>query len=180
MFKIFSKGTPDPVLDRSFGCAQARTLRKNFEAGKFTAVEKQLQSSNDLDQRGFYFDVLAEQLDRPAQFDQWIENRPQSATARLASGVHALDWAWQARGYVQSEDVSDHEWEQFHTRLAFAQAELEAALALDAKDPLPFAYLLRCGLGTSWSLDQATDTYRKATALESEAWCPAIHYFTFL
>jgi hypothetical protein len=116
MFKIFSKSAPDPVLDRTFGCSEARSLRKNFQAGKFAVVEKQLQRNADTDQRSFYFDVLAELQDRPPQFDQWIENHPQSAQARLASGAHALDWAWQARGYVRSEDVSDSEWEQFHAR----------------------------------------------------------------
>ncbi|MGI9430137.1 MAG: hypothetical protein ACR2NM_15865 [Bythopirellula sp.] len=180
MFKIFSKAAPDPVLDRTFGCAQARSLRKNFEAEKYAALEKQLQSDDDTDQRSFYFDVLAELQDRPPQFDQWIENRPHSADARLASGAQALDWAWQARGYVRSEDVSEHDWEQFNARLAFARAELEAALALDANDPLAFGYLIRYGLGASWSLDQATDAYRQATALEPQAWRPAFNYFTFL
>ncbi len=181
MLKLFAKRPPTPVLDRTFGCEKARSLRTQFRSGKYRSVLRQLQRHPDVDQRSFYIDVLSEAEDRPPRFDEWIEEYPKAAEVRLVSGAQALEWAWQARGYGLGDEVTDEQWEAFHARLAFARRELEEALACDPSDPTAYGYLLRCARGESWQLADATELYRKATqGGEPLPWLASFQYCTFL
>ena len=81
---------------------------------------RHMQRHQDVDQRCFLTDVLADVDDRPLEFDSWVEAHPECANARLVSEAHTLHWAWQAQSYGMSEDVTDAHWHAFYKRLALA------------------------------------------------------------
>ena len=179
MLNLFSRRPAAPVLDRSYGCPRARKLRQQFEKGQFDSVEATLKKTWD-DERSFLVDVIADAEDRPSRFDDWIERKTESSLARLTSGAHALEWAWQARTYGHAHDVPEERWKTFADRLAFARRELNRAIELAPDDTAPYAYLIRCGLGEQWPLKQVSIVYQSCNQLDPANFLAAFNYLTFL
>lgn len=163
MLNLFSRKPPLPVIDRSYGCPEAKTVNRNFAAGKFRLVSRELAGQKDADQICFFIDLLVDVEDRPPRFEQWIDAEPRCPFARLASGAHALEWAWQARGFTHAEEVTDSQWDESHSRLGFARTELEKAIELGADISASLGYLLRYALGMNWSPLDANSLYLEAT-----------------
>lgn len=179
MLKFLSQTSQTPVIDRTYGCDDARTLRQQFEKGKFAATELALRSVTG-DKRCFLVNVLADSEDRPPRYDQWVDLHPDSDIARLTSGAQALEWAWQARTYSDGTDIGEEQWAMFYERLAFARNELEATIELAPSDPTAYGYLIRCAIGEEWDLDDVTSVYAKANELQTSPWLASFNYLTYL
>lgn len=167
-------------LDRTFGCSKLQGVRHRLHQGKFRAVGKALSKCGGIDERTFLIDALAEAEDQPACFEDWVGFDPTSSSALTVRGAHALEWAWHARTFSRSEDVSEQQWEQFADRLSLARASLEHALAIDPGESAAYAYLLRCALGQAWELEETTALYNQARDFEPAPWLATYNYFVFL
>ncbi len=179
MLGLFRR-TPTFQLDRTFGCTKLSGVRRRLQQGKLGPVAKALHACQSVDEQTFLTDALAEAEGRPDCYDALVRTHSTSASTLVLSGAHALDWAWQARTFGRSEDVTDEQWDQFRERLSLARASLEHALAISPEESAAYAYLLRCALGQEWRLEEASATYQDACRDGQTPWLATYNYFVFL
>ncbi|MCL2778068.1 MAG: hypothetical protein FWD73_08690 [Polyangiaceae bacterium] len=117
----------------------------------------------DLENIGGAFDVL----DRGV-VDVWARNYPNDAGVRLVSGVHAIHWAWKARGTGAGSTVTKDGARLMRERLRVAQSELLQAIAMDPADPTPHAHLITCAKGLQLSKEEAFSQFSYAMAKDPE------------
>jgi hypothetical protein len=88
----------------------------------------------------------------------WIEEclaaEPSRAEPWLLRGLTRIGWAWQARGSGLASDVAEDAWPVFFERLRLAEGDLQEAIARDASDALPWAYLSITGRGLDVGVDE--------------------------
>lgn len=115
----------------------------------------------------FYYDDPAKLL---AVLDDWVTQKPQSHFARLIRGKFLKEYAWYFRGGGYSDEVTGNGWTQFETYLRRAKDDLEAAYAMDPKDPESPAALIGVAAGLGLGEEAAQAYYDQAIAA-----CPS-HY----
>lgn len=106
--------------------------------------------------------VLTEVKGRPPEFDLWGQQRPESVMAYIFSGMHLINWAWEARGGGTADTVSEDDVDKFYERLLLAKATLESAIELDNSYPDSYVGLITIAMGTGYDRDQVWDYFAKA------------------
>ncbi len=151
----------EPVLDPTLGDAYANRIRDELAAGEFAGAEALFASVEDPQDRTWYADVLSNWTNCPDWIDGWFQSQP-SAVSHLIRGVHALHWAWQARGFGYGETVRDEGWKLFFKRLERAEANLQMAARLAPEDPTPWAFLIRAARGAQLGTDETRRRFDEA------------------
>lgn len=88
----------------------------------------------------------------------------------MMRGLSRIGWAWEARGSGPAEDVPEDAWPEFFARLKLAEEDLQEAMRRDAKDALPWAYLLITGRALEVGVEELRRRYEEGRARAPESW----------
>ena len=103
-----------------------------------------------------------------AHLEHWIQQRPESITARVALAASLRRWAWVARGNGQAETVTDEGWKMFEARIQRSREVLEGAAKLPVMCPQWYSEMMTVGLAQSWDAKQMRDLFERAVKFEPE------------
>jgi hypothetical protein len=99
---------------------------------------------------------------------EWVSERPNSITARVALAKSYTGYAWAARGNGWSSSVSESGWRLFGEQLQKAKDTLDEAAKLPAKCPEWYASMQQIALGQEWPVPAAQKLFAQATAFEPD------------
>ncbi|MGO8794176.1 MAG: hypothetical protein ACLQLC_05085 [Candidatus Sulfotelmatobacter sp.] len=102
------------------------------------------------------------------QLQDWNDERPNSATARIALAESYIEYAWNARGNGYAESVTDSGWKIFDKRMEKARKILEANRTLAAKCPEWYLNMERIAQAQSWKPEAEDQLAEKAIAFAPE------------
>ncbi len=162
---FLSKGSSElpAALDMAQGDPDATRLRGDLTRGNWKGAHEFLKSLTNPDDLDFYIESLARWPGRPGWIPRWQKGEPDSAITAMISGVHNIEWAWEARGGGSAESVSDEGFQGFVSRMSEGEIDLLKASYLDPKCPVPWAHLV----ATAFPLgaDDAETAKRFASAI---------------
>ena len=94
-------------------------------------------------------DELSEQDYRQnlLELKTWMNQKPNSSTARIAMAECLLDYAWFARGHGYSNSVTENGWKLFASRLEQSKFTLDQDSKIKAKSPRAYLEYARIALG---------------------------------
>ena len=149
------------TLDPTAGDRRLKTLRGELRTGQWLEVKRHLDSLSDPDERTRLIEVLAE---GPGELPLagWVAAEPESSLPLLLRARNRIYWAWEARGSGTADTVSASGANAFLDRLELAEDDLEAAAALDPKDPTPHAFGLITARGLGIPLAEARARFARA------------------
>ena len=99
--------------------------------------------------------------------DSWLEERPDSVTARVLELQVSLDRAWAARGGGFAKTVTDERWKQFEEKLRVAGEQLQVALqGPAAEDPHLYVVAISWVLGTGAPKAEMEKLFNAGLALQ--------------
>jgi hypothetical protein len=145
----------DPVLDR---------LGRDLMMGYWQTASDFLAPVEDANERMTVVQLVAAWAGRPRFLDAWVAAAPLNAQAWLVRGVHAVQWAWQARGGAHAGQATDRADPPFVERLQHAEKDLLQAAQLDPHDPTPHAELITVGMGLGQPAGQIEQHFQHAIA----------------
>ncbi len=153
-----------PLLGDEVGQRVAKTLKQPAGVDELIALLD--ECGTDFDARDFYVHELAP-LASLERLNQLNETAP-TATTLLARGVHFIDAAWRARGRGNADSVSKTQWQKFQELLDQARNDLEASAEAAPDDPTPLGQLMIALRGLDAPLEQSTETFEKAVAIQPD------------
>lgn len=155
---LLKKRVPAALIDVTWGDPVASAIRAALAAGDFAGAERQLAKAADAQTLDHWIQACSDWEGRPAWLDAWVQQKPESALARLVRGAHGTHWAWQARSSRSADQVEAAAFAEFFKRLQLAEADLDEAQRLDPTSALPAAMMIRVLTG-----QQANDDHKRAT-----------------
>jgi len=141
--------------------AAVRQVFVQLQAERWDKVETQLLALTD-GARHHLIRGLAGVARRPAEFDQWLEERPRSVLARVVSGQQRLAAGWANRGTGLEETVTKGRERKFKAHLAKAQADFQRAMLLNKKLSDPHVGMITVIMGSAGSRSELWDAFAKA------------------
>jgi hypothetical protein len=96
----------------------------------------------------------------------WIEQRPDSITARVALAASLHRWAWVARGNGMADTVTDEGWRLFNQRIEASLTVLKDAAKLKEKCPGWYSEMMIVGLAQGWNGKRMRETFEQAIEFE--------------
>lgn len=137
-----------PFVDPLEGNAQAHAWHQRLVAGKWHEFGAFLQAQGDVAERDYYLSILAHALHGwPTWVDQWVDDHPQDAGARLFRAWRYVAYAWEARGGGTASTVDGNAWSLFFSRLEAADADLSVAADLAPDDAGPWVLMVTTARG---------------------------------
>ena len=109
--------------------------------------------------------------DHIAHLEHWVQQRPDSITARVALATSLHRWAWVARGHSYADKVTPEGWKLFNERMKEAQSTLEAAAGMSGMCPQWFSEMMAVGLAQSWDAARMKEVFDRGIQFE-----PGYHY----
>ena len=168
-----SAATPPPAppitYDRFMGIPHLRWMAEELDAGRWEATHDSLSQLTNPDDRAFAVRIITNQGGFP--LDDWRRARRDSALAWYAIGEYKLNSAWLVRGPGHPAQVPPARWQRFRTLLGEGESALQHAATLDPADPLPWAAMIRSGLG----LDLGTPVLRERYLAAEQARPGSVH-----
>jgi hypothetical protein len=149
--------------DVACGDRDAQRLRRHLDARRWEPVHDFLEGITDPDDRDFYTAAVVAQPGRPEWLERWLAAKPNSGITWLVRGMHAVQWAWEARGSGWSDTVTAQGWKDFRERLAMAEQELHRAAELAPADPTPWVALMWSAIGSQLGIDVIHQRFEQAT-----------------
>jgi hypothetical protein len=159
LFRKNNEPTPPPppagpAIDKCQGDQAARFLRAALERRDWPTARDFLSSITDRDDHAFYLSICAGVPGVQDWIQQWVEAEPQSTLPRLVQGVHAVYWAWEARGADYADRTPQAQLELFFNRVVFADNCLHEVAERDPHDTTARAFLLNSGMGRQVDLNE--------------------------
>lgn len=149
--RLFGKSVESPaaaIIVPVQGSAQAIAWHKRLAKGQWRGLSAFLRAQDDPEWRDFYLSMLSGEMQGwPKWLDQWIEESPDDAVARLFRGWRYKDYAWEARGSGYANTVDRQAWELFFSRLEAADAESGIAAELAPDDAGPWVPMITTAYG---------------------------------
>jgi hypothetical protein len=99
---------------------------------------------------------------------KWVDDRPKSATARIALANAYIAYAWAARGSGYVDSVDQRGWNFMHQRLELATKTLLEAATLPEKCPEWYTVVQDIALGEGWSNSDTRNVFDAASAFEPD------------
>lgn len=132
--------------DNSF----TKELRRRLDEADFGAAQEALRGHKDANELAFVAEACGDwSADMPTFLAKWEEADPDSPAFHLVRGIHAVKWAWTARG----AGWQPKDYPEFQRRLEFAEAHLMHAATRAPRDPTAWANLIVVARGRSRPLD---------------------------
>lgn len=89
-----------------------------------------------------------------AHLEHWMNQRPNSITARVALATALIRWAWVARGHGYGNTVTPEGWRLFRERISEAQVVLEGSEKMPVMCPQWYSEMLAVGTAQAWDADR--------------------------
>jgi hypothetical protein len=135
--------------------------------------------------------LFYEALDAPHQTDQdtrdhlahlehWVQQRPDSITARVALATSLRRWAWVARGHSHADKVTPEGWKLFDERMKQSQSTLEAAASMGGMCPQWHSEMMAVGLAQSWDADRMKEAFERGIQFEPGYYYLYLQYANYL
>lgn len=159
-----------PLRTGPYRLPEATRWTTALERGLFELVEDEILEMDDLPHLNYILSIVCQHLPRLPALDAWVADGPTHA-ALLVRGAHGIRWAWQARGAGDAESVTEEANIVWTERLARAEADLHAAIALEPDNPAPWAELVISARATE--VPQAERYVRYANATTGDRFMPA-------
>ena len=119
--------------------------------------------------------------DHLAHLEQWIKERPQSMTARVALATSLHRWAWVARGNGMANTVTPEGWKLFDERIAKAYAVLDEAARLNLPMcPQWYSEMMVVGLAQGWNENQMKVVFDQGIAAYPDYFYLYLQYANYL
>lgn len=103
-----------------------------------------------------------------ARLQRWMDQRPQSITARVALAISYVNYGWKARGGSAADQVTDEGWRLFAERSGKAGKILADAFNLPARDPEWYLAMQSVLEAQGASKAMQTAMFEKAIAFEPD------------
>lgn len=107
-------------------------------------------------------------VDHLEHLRKWMQQRPESITARVALATSLTRWAWVARGNGLADTVTDEGWRLFGERANEALTVLQGSRDMRAKCPQWYSEMMIVGLALGWNGSQMRDIYDRAVQFEPD------------
>jgi hypothetical protein len=104
---------------------------------------------------------------------EWMKQRPDSITARVASAEAYVNYGWHARGKGPAGMVTDDNWQLFYARVASAHHLLDGAVRLKEKCPYWYEAMQHVALAQGWPKSKARQLFEQAITFEPSYY----HYY---
>lgn len=92
---------------------------------------------------------------------QWVREKPNSATAKIALASGYVAFAWRARGNDYANKISEEKWKLFRERLANARDVLTSAYG-EQVCPKWYAVMQQVALGQGWDKKENESLFTEA------------------
>jgi len=159
---------PEPIRDAFHGEEAFRREIAQLREGNWQPAATRLKQTRAADDRAY---VAGMMMGAAGPWtEDWLAAEPTRAEPWMMRGLFRIGWAWEARGSGRAEDVAEDAWPEFHARLKLAEEDLQEATARDAKDALPWAYLLITGRALEVGVEELRRRYEEARKRAPEAW----------
>lgn len=145
-------------------------IRSAFEEENFTFLEEQAEMAreglpvfgNGSTQIIQFYEGVADRYSRSRdqlildeeRIQEWMEEKPGSATARIALGKLLIDTAWVVRGSGWASTVGEEQSQLYHRMLQGANKLVGPLIGEKMKDPYAGVVMMRVALGQSWDSSQ--------------------------
>jgi len=172
-----------------------RAIEADLIAGKFDDLDgmaaqyrrdKTRMPGGEWVLRKFYAALDAPQLtdkdsmEHIAHLEDWMKQRPESITARVALATSLHRWAWVARGNGLANTVTATGWQLFGERIKRSQEVLQSAANLHTMCPQWYSEMMIVGLAQSWSARQMQETFDRGVQFESDYYYLYEQYANYL
>jgi hypothetical protein len=107
-------------------------------------------------------------LDHLAHLKNWIAQRPESITARVALATSLHRWAWVARGNGMADSVTPEGWRLFNARIQESLKVLNDASSLRERCPQWYSEMMTVGLAQSWDEARIKEVFEQGIQFEPE------------
>ena len=159
---------PDPIRDAFHGEEAFRREIAQLRDGNWQPAATRLTLTRDVDDRAF---VAGMMLDAGGPWiEDWLAAEPSRPEPWMMRGLSRIGWAWEVRGSGRAEDVPEDAWPEFFGRLQLAEEDLQEAIQRNAKDALPWAYLLITGRALQVEVEELQRRYQEGRARAPESW----------
>lgn len=149
-----ASGQPRLAIDPAMGDPVAARLIVAAKQGDWRTISDVLSGVKQPDDHTFYVRATAYNSGVQQWIDDWVAAEPRSALPLLVKGVHAIDWAWEARGGGRASTVSDEAFRLFFKRLKLAEDCLDEVTDRDPDSATPWAFLVVLGRGRQLGIDE--------------------------
>jgi hypothetical protein len=158
---------PSLVVDESLGDQASREWARRVSSGDGRSFREYLASETDSERRDFMIETVLAAMDKASTWraswtDEWVQDEPGSALARMVKARHLVHQAWHARSSEQIKDVSFARFDRFQALLEQSWRVSGEALELDPEEASIYALMIDCGKGLQVGLDTITDLYEDA------------------
>ena len=126
--------------------------------------------------QAFYYGLANYRLKQPAtpenwalkldRLREWVKQRPNSATARIALSEFLIGYAYEGRGRTYADSVTEAQWKLFADRMQEAESVLKERPDLQDQCPQWRAVFLNIR-GPEWTLDKFIEAFNEAVAHDS-------------
>jgi hypothetical protein len=159
----------------------ARSVESSLIEEKFADLDRMAdqyrREKTRLPGGGWQLRAFYQALDAPKQSDQdtrdhiahlehWMQQRPDSITARVALATSLDRWAWVARGHTYADKVTPEGWQLFSERMKQSQNTLEAASSTSAMCPQYYSEMMEVGLAQGWDGARMKDVFDRGIQFE--------------
>lgn len=131
--------------DISLDTPDVAEARRDLLNGDTTIATNLLARATDPNDRAYLLEAFADWSGKPDFLDAWATSG--NPTGLLIRGIHAVTWAWEARGSGRASTVSAAAASTFFTRLVAAKEDLTEAAKRNPADAAPYAWLTKVGRG---------------------------------
>jgi hypothetical protein len=107
-------------------------------------------------------------LDHLAHLERWMQQRPESITARVALATSLTRWAWVARGNGLANTVTPQGWRLFNERIQQAQSVLEGSAAMRDMCPQWYSEMMTVGLAQNWDAGRMKEIFERGIKFEPD------------
>ena len=159
---------PEPIRDAFHGEEAFRREIAQLRDGNWQPAAARLKQTRAADDRAFVAGMMM--AEAGPWIEAWLAAEPSRGEPWMMRGLSRIGWAWEARGSGRAEDVPEDAWPEFFARLNLAEEDLHEAMRHDAKDALPWAYLLITGRALQVDVEELRRRYEEGRARAPEAW----------
>ena len=139
-------GTAAATVSHSLDFRELDLLQQQAAQGKVDALRQFLgknREGQDWQDRYFALDVVAPSI-RPGSIDKLCAAEPSTVDLALIRGAHLLDMVAKARGTKTADRTTEAQMVQAEHYIKAALGSLRQAAQLDAADPTPHVFAMRC------------------------------------
>lgn len=160
-------------IDPTMGDPTAAALRMALQQRDWRTARDLLTPITDPDDHAFYLSVAGNVPGVQDWIGEWIDAEPRSTLPLLVRGVHAVFWAWEARGGARASQTRQEQFREFWKRLKLAENCLDEVADRDPDDTTARTFLVASARGRQ--VDREEAQRRFDAVIERHPWHQVAH-----